>query len=257
VGICTGAFALTRAGVMKGYRVCVSWFHYRDFVGRFPEVDERLLVADRLFVIDRRRITCSGGRASIDVAAALLRRHLDASIVQKALRILLVEDAQRGSAPQPQSPGIEPVAHPRVKRAVHLMEQHIGRSLSLQELAGKLDISVRNLQRLFKTETGETPLIYARKIRVRAAAWQLSNSKRTVAEIAVTCGFSDASHLGREFRKLYGMTPNAFRATCSKRGEAVREQSSAAPARALGTGEVCEKHRPLADPGPGLWLQAT
>ncbi|MCO4865817.1 alcohol dehydrogenase catalytic domain-containing protein, partial [Cupriavidus sp. WGlv3] len=48
--------------------------------------DPDLLIADRLFVIDRRRITCSGGRASIDVAAAILLRHFDHATVQKALR---------------------------------------------------------------------------------------------------------------------------------------------------------------------------
>src|SRR5258708_21292749 len=89
VGICTGVFALTRAEVMDGYRICVSWFHYWDFVERFPGIDERNLVADRLFVIDRRRITGSRGRASIDVAAAILLPHVQATIVQKALRIML------------------------------------------------------------------------------------------------------------------------------------------------------------------------
>ncbi|MEM5365350.1 GlxA family transcriptional regulator [Paraburkholderia azotifigens] len=211
VGLCTGVFALSRAGVMDGHRVCVSWFHYWDYIARFPGADESLLVADRLFVIDRRRITCSGGRASIDVAAAILQRHLDAATVQKALRILLVEDAQRASAPQPHPPGTKPVTHPRVKRVVHLMEQHIGRPLSLEQLAGRVDMSVRHLQRLFKAQTGESPLAYARRMRLRTAAWLLTDSDRTVAEIAATCGFADASHMGREFRKEFGVAPNAYR----------------------------------------------
>ncbi|WP_102814228.1 GlxA family transcriptional regulator, partial [Burkholderia pseudomallei] len=138
VGICTGAFALMRAGVLDGHRVCVSWFHYWDFVERFPGADPDLLIADRLFVIDRRRITCSGGRASIDVAAAILLRHFDHATVQKALRILLVGEMQKGNAPQPHPPGLEPATHPKVKRAILLMEQHVGRALPLDELACKL-----------------------------------------------------------------------------------------------------------------------
>ena len=105
VGICTGVFTLMRAGVLDGYRTCVSWFHYWDFIERFPAADPDLLIADRLFVIDRRRITCSGGRASIDVAAAILLRHFDHATVQKALRILLVGEMQKGNAPQPHPPG--------------------------------------------------------------------------------------------------------------------------------------------------------
>ena len=211
VGICTGVFALTRADVMDGYRMCVSWFHYWDFVERFPGVDARNLVADRLFVIDRRRITCSGGRASIDVAAAILLRHVEATIVQKALRILLVDNADKGNAPQPHPPGLAPATHPKVRRAILLMEQHIGQPLALAELARRLDMSVRQLERLFAAETGKSPNAYARQIRIRMASWLLTSSDRTVANIATSCGFSDASHLGREFRKAFGESPNAYR----------------------------------------------
>ncbi|WP_063534737.1 GlxA family transcriptional regulator [Burkholderia sp. MSMB1589WGS] len=211
VGICTGAFALMRAGVLDGHRICVSWFHYWDFIERFPNADPDLLIADRLFVIDRRRITCSGGRASIDVAAAILLRHFDHATVQKALRILLVGEMQKGNAPQPHPPGLEPATHPKVKRAILLMEQHVGRALPLDELACKLDLSTRQLERLFKAQTGKGPQAFAKQVRLRTAAWLLTSSDRTVADIASSCGFADASHLGREFRKQFGAPPAAYR----------------------------------------------
>ncbi|MCM2494092.1 GlxA family transcriptional regulator [Burkholderia glumae] len=211
VGICTGVFALMRAGVLDAHRICVSWFHYWDFIERFPNVDPQRLIADRLFVIDRRRITCSGGRASIDVAAAILLRHFDHATVQKALRILLVGEMQKGNAPQPHPPGLEPATHPKVKRAILLMEQHVGRALPLEELACKLDLSARQLERLFKAETGRSPQAYAKQVRLRTAAWLLTSSDRTVADIASSCGFADASHLGREFRKQFDATPAAYR----------------------------------------------
>ncbi|MFX1739533.1 GlxA family transcriptional regulator [Paraburkholderia sp. A1RI_3L] len=211
VGICTGVFALMRAGVLEDHRICVSWFHYWDFVERFPAVNADSLVADRLFVIDRRRITCSGGRASIDVAAAILLRHFEHATVQKALRILLVGEMQKGNAPQPHPPGLAPATHPKVKRAILVMEQHVGRTLPLEELACKLDLSPRQLERLFKAETGRSPQAFAKQVRLRTAAWLLTSSDRTVADIASSCGFSDASHLGREFRKQFGVPPVAFR----------------------------------------------
>jgi transcriptional regulator GlxA family with amidase domain len=211
VGICTGVFALMRAGVLDGHRICVSWYHYWDFIEHFPTVNADAIVADRLFAIDRRRITCSGGRASIDVAAAILLRHLDHATVQKALRILLVGEMQKGNAPQPHPPGLEPATHPKVKRAALLLEQQVGRNMPLEELACKLNLSPRQLERLFKTETGKTPRAFANILRLRTAAWLLTSSDRTVADIASSCGFSDASHLGREFRKQFGVPPVMFR----------------------------------------------
>lgn len=212
VGLCTGAFAMMQAGVMTNHRICVSWFHYWDFVEQFPSADPNLIVADRLYTIDRRRITCSGGRAAIDVAAEILRRHIEPAVVQKALRILLVDDADRANAAQPLPPGEAPASHPIVKRAMLLMEQHVGRQLSLTELAMRLNISVRQLERLFKEHTDTSPHRYARSLRLRTAAWLLGHSRRSIADIAMNCGFADASHLGREFRATFGMPPSAWRA---------------------------------------------
>ncbi|WP_207004728.1 GlxA family transcriptional regulator [Trinickia mobilis] len=235
VGICTGVFALMRAGVLDGHRICVSWFHYWDFVERFPTVSTDALIADRLFVIDRRRITCSGGRASIDVAAAILLRHFEHATVQKALRILLVGEMQKGNAPQPHPPGLEPATHPKVKRAILLMEQHVGRSLPLEELACKLDLSPRQLERLFKAETGKSPQAFAKQVRLRTAAWLLTSSDRTVADIASSCGFSDASHLGREFRKQFGVPPVMFR---EQRSEDARADDIVCGENFVGVGGV-------------------
>ncbi|MFG0230499.1 GlxA family transcriptional regulator [Achromobacter sp. 413638] len=230
VGVCTGAFALMRAGVLDGHRVCVSWFHYWDFLEQFPQADANLLVADRLYVEDRRRITCSGGRASIDVGAAILARHVPPAAVQKALRILQVDEPGRYNAPQPQPhlPGAAPSSHPKVRRAILLMEQHLSQALTVEALAKKLDMSVRQLERLFKEDTGKSPQAYARAMRLGVAAWMLRQSGKTVAAIASACGFSDASHMGREFRQAYGVPPGVYRA--GGRQEAATQAAGAAPA---------------------------
>ncbi|ETF03706.1 AraC family transcriptional regulator [Advenella kashmirensis W13003] len=211
VGVCTGVFALMQAGVMEGHRLCVSWFHYWDFIEQFPQADPDLIVADRVYVSDRGRITCSGGRASIDVAADILKRHMDEAIVYKALRILQVDDASRHTAPQPLPPGITPDTPTVVRRAILLMEQHVGQALSMDALAGKLNISVRQLERLFKESTGMGPQAYCRRLRLRMAAWMLTHSAKSIAAIASSCGFADASHLGREFKAVFNLSPGQWR----------------------------------------------
>ncbi|MEJ7016475.1 AraC family transcriptional regulator [Sinorhizobium meliloti] len=62
IGLCTGSFVLHRAGLLGGYRCCVSWFHTSDFLARFKGLHA---VSDQIFVVDRDRLTCSGGRAQL------------------------------------------------------------------------------------------------------------------------------------------------------------------------------------------------
>jgi transcriptional regulator GlxA family with amidase domain len=73
VGVCTGSFVMCRLGLMKQRKCCVSWYHYRDFVEEFPSL---VPIADRLFVIDGNRITCSGGTGVADLAAHLVSERL-------------------------------------------------------------------------------------------------------------------------------------------------------------------------------------
>ena len=142
--------------------------------------------------------------------------------MQKALRILQVDEPGRYNAPQPQPhlPGAAPSSHPKVRRAILLMEQHLSQALTVEALAKKLDMSVRQLERLFKEDTGKSPQAYARAMRLGVAAWMLRQSGKTVAAIASACGFSDASHMGREFRQAYGVPPGVYRAGGRRSGRA-------------------------------------
>ena len=82
VGVCTGAFILYRAGLMRGYRCCVSWFHHDDFLEQFEGLES---VSDRIFVVDRDRLTCSGGVSSAHLAAWLVDRHVGRAAATKSL----------------------------------------------------------------------------------------------------------------------------------------------------------------------------
>lgn len=100
----------------------------------------------------------------------------------------------------------------------------MGQALSLDQLAAQLNISVRQLERLFKECTGQSPQAYGRGMRLRLAAWLLTHSKKTISVIAATCGFSDASHLGREFRSTFGIPPSVWRARAQLPASLLPEQ---------------------------------
>lgn len=208
VGLCTATITLLRAGVMKGHRCCVSWFHYRDLVEEFPDVTP---IADQLFVVDRQRITCAGGAGAFDVAAWIIERHLGRAVAQKCLHILVVDRARPPTTAQPHPPSMRAVRDERVRRAMLLIEQNLANPLAVTEIAERLGITARHLERLFHGELRISPAQYGRQTRLNYGRFLLMQSDRSIRDIALECGFSDSSHFTREFRVAFGYLPSRAR----------------------------------------------
>ena len=155
IGLCTGSFAMIRAGLMDQRRCCVSWFHYKDLTDRYTNVTP---IADQLFVDDGDRITCAGGAVAADLAAYIIERHLGQNWARKSMRILVMDSPRPANAPQPQPGGDYQVNNRLVGRALLLMEQNLSRPLSTDEIAARVDISKRQLERLFTNAVSYTHL---------------------------------------------------------------------------------------------------
>ena len=84
-------------------------------------------------------------------------------------------------------------------------------SASVAELAGGAGVHPTYLTRCFRQHFGATVTAYRTHLRVEAAAAALASSTRSLASVALACGFYDQSHLTRVFRKHVGWTPGAFR----------------------------------------------
>ncbi|MHA3904724.1 GlxA family transcriptional regulator [Castellaniella sp. WN] len=212
VGLCNGVHTLARAGVLAGHRLCVGGDQYRDFADRFPAIVPERIVTDRPSVFDRRRITCVGGASVTDVAVRILCCHLPEADVRRALRCLQIDAAGgRGGQIQPPPPGVPADSPPALRRATLVIEQYAGQIPSLGDLADRLGLSSRQLQRLFRQHLDTTPQAYARAVRLRQAAWMLRHTDKAIAAIASDCGFADSAHMGRVFRAAHGMAPGAWR----------------------------------------------
>lgn len=211
VGVCTGSFVLCRLGLMAQRKCCVSWYHYHDFLAEFPAL---VPVADRLFVIDGDRITCSGGAGVADLAARLVADHLGPAAAQKALNILLIDRPRAAESAQP-APRVSEAdgGDDRVSRALLLMEQNLGEPLSVAAIACRLGISPRQLERVFTERLGQTPQDSYLALRLKHGRWMLANTRFPAAQIAAELGFADGSHFGRAFKARFALTPAAFRKT--------------------------------------------
>lgn len=208
LGLCTGVFTLAQAGLLEGYKVCVSWYHVHEFHEEFPEAH---VVATELVVVDRERVTCAGGRGAADMAAWIIERHAGAAVARKALDILLVGSPWKGDQLQPRPPVADGVQNETVKRAILLMEERRDRVLPIPALARAVGLARRQLERLFLRETGLSPAAFAAKMRVQYAEWLVSSTDKSLTEIALACGYADLGHFSRSYKSATGVSPSAWR----------------------------------------------
>lgn len=208
VGVCTGAFILHKAGLMDGYRCCVSWFHHNDFLEQF---DGLIPISDQIFVVDRNRLTCSGGASSAHLAAYLVDRHIGQAAARKSLNIMIIDEAQTPENPQPGLPLEFATSDKLVRKALHLIRQNVATPLTVDQLSKRLKISRRMLERHFGDALQLSPAEAGLSVRLAVARHLLSRTDHSVTHIAAATGFCDASHFGKVFRTREGVPPDAWR----------------------------------------------
>lgn len=206
--LCTASFVLARYGLLDGYRTSVSWFHIKDFRASFPDV---LAHADSLFSIDRNRATCAGGTGAADLAGHFVSKFIGNKAAEKAAKILILDRIRSGRDVQPVGDLFPEASSRSVKRALLLMESNIQEKVTVAEIASRLNFSRRQLERLFSSELGISPMAAYLALRVHYAKSLLEGSDMQVAEIAFRCGFSNPGHFSRVFREYNGVSPTNVR----------------------------------------------
>jgi transcriptional regulator GlxA family with amidase domain len=213
LGICTGSFALARAGLVDTRRYCIHWNVLEAFKSRFPRAQISL---DRIFVDEGDVITCAGSTAAIDLALYLLVRHCGSERAQQVMRHMMLTSMRPASVPQAHffempADGTDS----RVRKALHFMEQRLDQPPNNLAIARYCAISHRQLERLFRANLGLTIGQAFRNMRLNYGRYLLSRGSLTVLEIANITGFADTAHFSREFRKAFGDTPSNYRASAA------------------------------------------
>jgi AraC-like DNA-binding protein len=102
-------------------------------------------------------------------------------------------------------------AEARVTRIVRALDRSPQAAFTLDQMARHTGVSPYHFLRVFERLTGTTPHQYILRARLREAALQLLSKGDTILDIALRCGFGDASNFNRAFRGEFGCSPRAYR----------------------------------------------
>jgi AraC-like DNA-binding protein len=101
--------------------------------------------------------------------------------------------------------------HPEMERIIDYVQKNYSHNISKAEMAKAANISQSTLERLFRKTFGITPGQYARRVRLNAACWLVSETGQPLAEIARKCGFKDQTYMPHAFRSDLKLTPHKYR----------------------------------------------
>jgi transcriptional regulator GlxA family with amidase domain len=208
VSICTGAFVLAAAGLLDGRPATTHWVHSAAFARLFPRVR---LDPDVLFVDDGDVLTSAGNAAGIDLLLHVIRRDHGSEVASRVARRSVVAPWREGG----QSQFVErPVPEPgdsgtAATRAWAL--QRLGVPLTLADLAGHAQMSVRTFTRRFREETGMSATQWLVQQRVALARQLLEGTDTPVERVAVEAGFGTTASMRQHLHAAIGVAPLAYR----------------------------------------------
>ena len=209
VSICGGAFFLAAAGLLDGKKATTHWSGTRDLASRYPKIDVQ---EDSIFVRDENIYTSAGVTAGIDLSLALVEEDLGTNVALACARQLVVFMRRPGGQSQFSSTlESQRATRDPINELVAWATDNVSSDLSVQALAERANMSLRNFSRIFRKEVGQTPATFVQKLRVDAVRRRLEESDESLSEISASCGFSSTDSMRRSFLRVVKVAPGDYR----------------------------------------------
>ena len=206
--VCSGVGLVAAAGLLDGKRATTHWGLAERFREKYPKVKWM----PELMVTEDRGFYCGGGvNASLDLSIYLVERFCGHEVAMQTAKALLIETPRAWQAGFAIVPLKTDHTDDTISSAQEWMHKNFAKSFSLEDLAKRVGMSMRNFVRRFKQATGDTPLIYLQKLRVAAAKRMLENNHRTMPEISAAVGYQDVVFFRSLFQRHTGISPSEYR----------------------------------------------
>ena len=217
LSVCSGAFALAEAGILRGRRATTHWMHTDALAERFPETT---VDPDVLFVEDRRVVTSAGTASGIDAALHIVRREHGAAATNVIARRMVVPPQRDGGQSQYIQTPVQECTSDSFAIVSDWMLENLDKDLTVDQLARKALMSSRTFARRFRAEMGTTPAAWLNRQRMIRAQQLLEATNSGLEMIAQETGFGTAAVMRHHFLKVLQTTPTAYRRAFGERATA-------------------------------------
>jgi transcriptional regulator GlxA family with amidase domain len=207
--VCVGSFLLAEAGLLNGKRATTHWKFGSEMASRFPRVNVEF---NPIWVKDGNIYTSAGISAGIDLALAWVEEDCGSRISHEIAREFVLFLRRPGGQTQLSASLSAQASEMKAIQELQVwIAENLHNNLSVQKLADRTAMSVRNFERVFTRELGKTPSHYILQMRAEAVRRQLEKTDQGLKQIAAACGFGSTDSMRRAFLRSVGTTPHRYR----------------------------------------------
>jgi len=207
--VCTGAFVLASAGLLKERRAVTHWASCDLLQEQHPDIT---VLPDAIYERDGSVWTSAGATAGIDLALALVEEDQGRREAIRVAKRLVVFLKRAGGQTQFSVPlNLQEADDGGFESLHHWMHDNLSADLRVEALAARAGKSPRTFGRLYRAGTGRTPAKVVEELRLEAARRALEETRLSLKEVANRSGFVDEEKMRRAFQRKLGVSPQDYR----------------------------------------------
>jgi transcriptional regulator GlxA family with amidase domain len=207
--VCTGIYGLAPTGLLDGRTVTTHWSFAADVQRRFPKLH---VDSDALYLKDGKFCTSAGITAGVDMALAMIEDDLGPEAALAVAREMVVYVKRSGGQHQYSEPlRFQVAATDRFADLAAWIPTHLRNDLSVESLAERACLSVRQFTRAFTERFSITPAAFVEETRLTEACRRLALRRTTVESVARSVGYASDDAFRRAFERRFGVLPRDYR----------------------------------------------
>ena len=207
IAVDTGVFIIAESGLInKETIVCTHWETKSNFIERYPDIK----IVENIYTINANGLMfAAGGISTLDLILECIKRIKGKNYSDEISEALIYRPREKSTLQKSENFNLS--KNNICQKSILIMEKNIETPIKITEIAKKLNISLRTLERKFYNLYKMSPIKFYVNLRIKFARNLLFYDDRKINEISSIAGFNYNSVFINSFKKIYNKTPSEYR----------------------------------------------
>lgn len=208
ISLCTGAYFLAECGILDGMPATSHWGAINDLQKKYPQIDFK---PDHVVTHSKAIITGGGGFSSLNALLYFIEKNSSKEVAVELSKYYALDYGRTSQNIFSIFSGQRLHDDHEIHKAQSYIEEKFKNDISVEQVAGEVNMSKRNFIRRFKNATTLNPIEYIQRIKVEAAKKALETGETNIADVTYSIGYNDLKTFRTLFKRITGLTPVDYR----------------------------------------------